>query len=185
MTDERPGASVVLQDPFNFLSRGVQPHSFDRMRAGKSRARILCGAATLLLATPLARRARTDNLLTAHSRIDTLRAQQDSAVCLGFRFGRWKPPLDWHAAGQPLTPDSIHGAQAPNGRGWATQRGGSADSTLMLFPAWWPAGVEVSLATRTPAAGDTVVGRATALVANGNMTPPTTEVHAWRVPCRK
>ena len=167
------------------MSRCAQPHSFERMRTRKSRAHILCGAAALVFAAPLARRARTDTLLTAPTRNETSRAQQDSAVCLGFRFGKWKPPLDWHAAGHPLTPDSIHGAQAPNGRGWATQRGGAADTTLMLFPAWWPAGVDVSLATRTPAAGDTVTGRATALVANGAMTPPTAEVHAWRVPCRK
>jgi hypothetical protein len=55
----------------------------------------------------------------------------------------------------------------------------------MLFPAWWPVGVEVALGTRSPALGDTVSGRATALVADGRREAPTSRVRAWQVPCAR
>ena len=106
-----------------------------------------------------------------------------SAVCLGFAFGRWTPPLDWHAAKHQGVMDSSAVGHAPGGRGWAAGDGEMPDSTLMLYPGWWPVGVTVALPTRSPAAGDTVTGIATALVADGRVRNPTAKVRAWRVPC--
>ena len=103
-------------------------------------------------------------------------------VCLGFAFGAFSPKLDWAKAGHaPIRAGSTE--QAPDGRDWASDQALPNDSSLYLFPAWWPVGVWVELATRAPAPGDTVSGRATALVARGNITPPVARVRAWRVPC--
>lgn len=106
-----------------------------------------------------------------------------SAVCLGFAFGSWTPPLDWHAARQQGSMDSSFVGHAAGGRGVAMGDEVTADSTLMLFPGWWPVGVSVALPTRAPARGDTVSGIATALVADGRVHNPTAKVRAWRVPC--
>lgn len=105
-----------------------------------------------------------------------------SAVCLGFAFGKWSPPLDWHAARHPGALDSSSVGHAPGGRGWASDPT-TTDSTLMLYPGWWPVGVSVALPTRAPARGDTVTGTAIALVADGRVQNPTARVRAWRVPC--
>ena len=103
-------------------------------------------------------------------------------VCLGFAFGAFSPKLDWAKAGHaPIRAGST--VQAPDGRDWASDQALPNDSSLYLFPAWWPVGVWVELATRAPAPGDTVNGRATALVARGDITPPVARVRAWRVPC--
>ena len=102
-------------------------------------------------------------------------------VCLGFAFGPWTPALDWKLAGHGRI-DSTALQRAPTGRDWATA-GTSADTTLLLLPAWWPAGVWVTM-PRTPAPADTIVGRATALVADGRRTAPEAAVRAWRVACR-
>jgi len=103
-------------------------------------------------------------------------------VCLGFAFGSWKPALNWHAAGHGEFPDSSRLQHAPMGRDWA-MNSGDPDSTLMLFPAFWPVGVLVSLPTRSPAAGDTVTGEAIALRADAASEPSRTRVRAWRVTC--
>jgi hypothetical protein len=111
-------------------------------------------------------------------------AKDEPQVCLGFAFGAWTPPLDWRAAGHGAMPDSSRLQRAPSGRDWASDAGaGEPDSLLILFPNWWPAGVRVDLPTRTPAPGDTVVGRAVAFVANGERKSPTSRVRAWRVGC--
>ena len=103
-------------------------------------------------------------------------------VCLGFAFGAFTPKLDWAKAGHaPIRDGSTQ--QAPDGRDWASDQALPNDSSLFLFPSWWPVGVWVELATRAPAPGDTVTGRATALVARGNVTAPVATVRAWRVPC--
>jgi hypothetical protein len=110
----------------------------------------------------------------------------EAAVCLGFSFGPWTPALDWQLAGHGVAMDSSHVPRAPGGRGWAALRAAAAaDTTVMLFPAWWPVGVMVELSTRTPAPGDTVPGRATALIADGGQQAPTSRVRAWQVPCRR
>src|SRR4051812_17542177 len=107
----------------------------------------------------------------------------DSTTCLGFAFGAWTPKLDWRAAGHGVMPDSIHLGQAPAGRGWAEDLKSGRDSVLVLFPAWWPAGVRVDLPNRSLALGDTVRGTATAFIAYGDRSPPTSKVRAWAVPC--
>lgn len=123
-------------------------------------------------------------LLTAHA---VARAQGGSgrpseSVCLGFAFGAFTPKLDWEKAGHaPIRAGSVQ--RAPDGRDWASDQALPNDSSLYLFPAWWPVGVWVELSSRAPAVGDTVEGRATALVARGNITPPVARVRAWRVPC--
>jgi hypothetical protein len=119
----------------------------------------------------------------------TTRAQSsapDSSVCLGFTFGTWTPALDWKAAGHGTRPDSSRLLHAPSGRDWAAGlAGGEPDSLLMLFPAWWPAGVVVDLPSRRPLPGDTVTGRARALIAYGDRPIPTARVRAWQVPCSR
>lgn len=110
-------------------------------------------------------------------------ASADSPVCLGFAFGAFTPKLDWAKAGHAPIRDSSAVQRAPDGRDWATDQAMPNDSSLYLFPSWWPVGVLIELTTRKPAPGDTVSGRATALVARGNITPPTAKVKAWRVPC--
>lgn len=110
------------------------------------------------------------------------RSESHESVCLGFSFGVWTPALDWRAAGHLVALDSARASAAPGAQGWAAPV--DSTRTLILFPGWWPAGVTVNLSTRTPATGDTVFGRATALVANGGVQPPTSGVRAWRVPCR-
>ena len=111
-------------------------------------------------------------------------AHDEESVCLGFSFGTWTPALDWRGAGHGEMPSAGVLPHAPSGRDWATDAGaGQADSLLILYPAWWPAGIRVDLPTRTPAVGDTVTGKATAFVANGAVTPPVAKVRAWRVRC--
>jgi hypothetical protein len=113
-------------------------------------------------------------------------SSRDDAVCLGFAFGEWTPKLDWKAAGHAVAPPRDSADRAPGGRDWASSPdAGATDSTLMLFPRWWPVGVVVTLPTRAPAAGDTVTGRAVALVPRFDTEAPTTRVRAWRVACRR
>ncbi|NUS97563.1 MAG: hypothetical protein HOQ11_09160 [Gemmatimonadaceae bacterium] len=105
------------------------------------------------------------------------------AVCLGFAFGPFTPKLDWEKAGHRPVRDSSALQHAPAGRDWAADIATRRDSVLYLFPAWWPVGVLVEVPNRAPAYGDTVSGRATALVARGDLEPPVAKVRAWRVPC--
>lgn len=104
-------------------------------------------------------------------------------VCFGFAFGAWSPPLDWRAAGHGDRPDSSKLVHAPAGRDWAAEGSAPRDTALMLYPAWWPVGVLVEIPARRIVEGDTVTGRASALVADGRLRAPTAVVRAWRVPC--
>lgn len=135
-------------------------------------ARLVPPATLLVLLVAPAARAQDGDAAS----VDT------SAVCLGFAFGKWSPPLDWHAARHQGALDSSWVGHAPGGRGWASDPT-TTDSTLMLYPGWWPVGVSVALPTRAPARGDTVTGTAIALVADGRVQNPTARVRAWRVPC--
>ncbi|MGQ0642129.1 MAG: hypothetical protein ACT4P6_15380 [Gemmatimonadaceae bacterium] len=107
----------------------------------------------------------------------------DAAQCFGFSFGAWNPPLDLRTAGHDTEPSTATQIKAPGGRDWAASDVTPNDTTLLLFPAWWPAGVQV-IFSRRPTATDTVAGRAMALVADGRATPPRATMRAWRVPCR-
>lgn len=142
-----------------------------------SASRALASAAALLTL------GTASSALRAQDTGDRDAARDTSAVCLGFAFGSWTPALDWHAAKHVGTMDSSWVGHAPGGRGWAAGDDASTDSTLMLYPGWWPVGVAVALPTRSPARGDTVNGIATALVADGRVRNPTARVRAWRVPC--
>lgn len=135
---------------------------------------VVAAAASAVLVSPMiAARAQ-----------DTARPPaSEPAVCLGFAFGPFTPKLDWAKAGHAPIHDSSAVPRAPDGRDWASDVAMPNDSSLYLFPSWWPVGVWVELSTRTPAPGDTATGRATALVARGNITPPVAAVKAWRVPC--
>lgn len=109
-------------------------------------------------------------------------APADAAQCLGFAFGRWTPDLDARAAGHaPFAPGAA--PQAPHGRDWAAAVESGRDTTLMLFPGWWPAGVHVRLPARRPVVGDTVRATAYALVADGRVRAPTAPVRVWTVRC--
>ena len=133
-------------------------------------------ALALLAALALPRQARAQ---------EGAPAAEDGPVCLGFAFGPWKPKLDWKGVGHAAIPAGAPRDSAPGNRDWAAPPGGvGADSALLLVPRWWPAGVSVALPTRAPAVGDTVVGRAVALVPRGDVEAPATWVRAWRVPCR-
>ena len=137
-------------------------------------AAIAAIAAVVALVLPNAARAQDS----------TVAPRADESVCLGFAFGAWTPKLDWKAAGHAPITKRFEEDQTPEGRDWAAPSV-AGDTALMLFPRWWPAGVAVALPTRTPAVGDTIVGRATALVPGPNMDAPVSRVRAWRVPCRR
>src|SRR6476620_1590518 len=117
----------------------------------------------------------------------SLRAQASTGddVCFGFSFGTWNPPLDWRAAGHGDPPSEKSLQRSPTGRDWAADLPTGRDSTLVLFPAWWPAGVAVVLPRAALALGDTVHGEAIALVADFRKQPPKAPVTARRVPCHR
>lgn len=117
-------------------------------------------------------------------------AQVPSAApdeCFGFAFGTWDPPLK--SASSTYSPGYDPTVSAPAGspRSWAARApmsdssGAAADSVLLLFPPWWPAGVAIQW---TAQRGDTLLGTATAMVADGRVKNPRTAVRALHVACR-
>lgn len=132
-------------------------------------------ASTLLLAC-LFRPALAQSAQPSHG--------SEPAECFGFAFGSWTPALDWQMAGHGSPVDSALVPRAPNGRGWAAiDVEPQSDSTLLLFPPWWPAGISVKLTNKFASSHDTIAGRAIALVADGRKRPPTSSVRLWQVPC--
>jgi hypothetical protein len=113
------------------------------------------------------------------------RPERGSGECYRFMFGEWSPPLDAKAAGHAPFPPDASLPHAPGGRDWAFSDSTVHDMQLMLYPSFWPAGVNVrfSHAPRTPR--DTVHGRAFALVADGRVQSPEADALAWLVPCRR
>ena len=107
--------------------------------------------------------------------------------CFGFSFGKWEPALK--SASSTYSPGYDPTSSAPSGapRSWAMRSptsdsaGAPADSVLLLFPPWWPAGVAIHW---TAQRGDTLFGAATAMVADGRVKNPVAAVRALRVPCR-
>ena len=114
-------------------------------------------------------------------------ASRDTAdynYCLGFAFGSWSPPLDLKAAGHNPIVDTAHFTRAPGGRDWAASGATAAgDSTILLFPIWWPAGVVIVLEHIPMSTADTARGKATALVADGRNASPTSNIRAWQKHC--
>jgi hypothetical protein len=128
--------------------------------------------------------AATLAALAGAARAQAAVSAAEAATCYGFSFGLWTPPLDWHASGHEGTRESIAVSLASGGRAWADElTNPDANGTMLLFPSWWPVGVSVALPAGALAAGDTVDGRATALVGNGYATPSRAAVRAWLVPC--
>lgn len=107
--------------------------------------------------------------------------------CFGFTFGRWEPSLK--SASSIYSPGYDPTSSAPPGAppSWAARTptndssGAPADSVLLLFPSWWPAGVAIQWSAQH---GDTLIGLARALVADGRLKNPESPVRALRVPCR-
>jgi hypothetical protein len=107
-----------------------------------------------------------------------------STACLRFTFGTWSPALNWKAAGHATVLDSLRIDRAPDGRAWAGPAGNAAgDTVLVLYPAFWPAGVALSFDARTLQPGDTATARATAFVADARVPSSVTSARVWRVPC--
>ena len=107
--------------------------------------------------------------------------------CYRFAFGSWNPPLKTVANRYNPGTDPTSGAAPGTPRDWAaraptTPPAGSAkaDSVLLLFPSWWPSGVSIDWKDTR---GDTLVGVAHALVADGRVEPPVTSVRGIRIPC--
>ena len=107
--------------------------------------------------------------------------------CFGFKFGSWDPALKSVASNYNPGYDPVGSAPAGSPRDWAARipNGKSetaADSVLLLFPAWWPAGVAIEW---TEQRGDTLIGKARALVADGRVKNPVTAVRGIHVACRR
>ncbi len=110
--------------------------------------------------------------------------RDETPTCLRFTFGAWTPALDWQTAGHRGALDSLHVDRTPEGRGWAAPSAARAtDTVLVLFPSFWPAGVSLEFDPRALSASDTVVGKATALVADARKASPISRARVWRVPC--
>ena len=108
----------------------------------------------------------------------------DLDYCLGFTFNSWTPPLDLKEAGHDPNVDTTRFMHAPHGRDWATSgTKAEGDTTIVLFPMWWPPGVVISLEHVPASKADTVRGTAMALVADGRRASPTTKVRAWQKRC--
>lgn len=108
--------------------------------------------------------------------------------CLRFRFGTWTPVLDWKRSGHPSAPDSVRLPRTASGQAWAvgastTSSAIAGDTTLVLYPGFWPAGVSISFDPRAFVANDTVTGLARAFVADASQPTSTTRATLWRVPC--
>ena len=108
--------------------------------------------------------------------------------CFGFTFGTWEPSLK--SAASTYNPGYDPKGSAPTGapRDWAARvpNGRTADtpsdSVLILFPGWWPAGVAIEWKEQH---GDTLVGIARALVADGRLKNPVSTVRGMHVPCAR
>jgi hypothetical protein len=111
-------------------------------------------------------------------------AKSSDEQCFGFAFGTWTPALDWKQAGHGAPVDTSHVPHAPNGFGWAVDANDAGlDSSLIVFPSWWPAGVVITLSRKPSTPADTVLGGAVAMVADGRKTPPHAQVRAWQKSC--
>jgi hypothetical protein len=132
-------------------------------------------------------RAMAIALLTYGASFASAQTPAPPDECFRFNFGKWDPPLK--SASSTYSPGYDPTTSAPPGspRSWAARTpagnasGAPADSVLLLFPAWWPAGVSIRW---TAQHGDTLIGVATAMVADGRVKNPETSVRALHVSCR-
>jgi len=111
--------------------------------------------------------------------------RSEAPECYGFAFGKWTPALDWERSGHGSVLDSARVPRAPNGRAWAASNIEiRSDSSLLLFPPWWPAGVLVVFKAKPASLRDTVAGIATAFVADARKQASTSSIRGWLVPCQ-
>ena len=114
--------------------------------------------------------------------------------CWKFAFGEWTPALNWTGAGHAGAADStalvVHRirdsvyardrrATRTDAMSWERTSHGML---LLLFPAWWPAGVEVTFDSAL-VEGREMLGTAVAMVANASRAPSTARARAWQVAC--
>ncbi len=104
---------------------------------------------------------------------DASRSAAPPGACYGFSFGKWIPPLDSARRTPSATP-------APSGGGIGDAT--STDSTLVLFPPWWPVGIGVRFDAPI-GSRDTLDGTAYAFVSDGRLPVPSARVRAWRKRC--
>lgn len=136
---------------------------------GKSRARIAACAGLFVLTAATAQAQD---------------ASRDNDTCLRFTFGAWTPALDWKSAGHYGTPERVAVERTAEGRAYAAPvQAFGADTVLLLYPSFWPVGVALAFDPRGLAVGDTVIGKATALVADARTPSPVSKARVWRVPC--
>jgi hypothetical protein len=141
-----------------------------------ARSRLGTTVATVIVMVVFLAIARDARAQTA----DTL----DLDYCLGFSFSTWTPPLDLKQAGHDPSVDTSRFLRAPHGRDWATSgTKAEGDTTIVLFPIWWPPGVVISLEHVPASNTDTVRGKAMALVADARAKSPTTNIRAWQKRC--
>lgn len=140
-----------------------------RFFADSRRALLILAAAAILLPQRLAH-AQDSSAAPTHPTPNE---------CFRFAFGAWSTPLDWRTAGHRGATQPSDSAEP---RGDASRSGTDKLGDIVLYPSWWPVGVYVDLDT-TRTQGDTLLGTATAFVANGNVAVPTAPVRAWRVLC--
>lgn len=127
--------------------------------------------------------------------VATSGAQEAPVACLRVGFGTWTPPLAWSAAGHGDSAarvgardralrDSVYdGAATATGREEMKWMEGGRQ--LILYPPWWPVGVVIAFerSALTLARGDTIVGAATALVADAGRPPPRATARVVRAGC--
>ena len=114
--------------------------------------------------------------------------------CWKFAFGEWAPALDWAGAGHAGAADSTALAvrrirdsvfardQRATRTDAMTWERTSQGMLLLLYPAWWPAGVEVTFDS-TLAGGREMLGMAVAMVANASRPASRSRARAWQVAC--
>jgi hypothetical protein len=121
---------------------------------------------------------------------------ESPGLCWRFSFGEWTPALDWSRAGHwgradstaasiRRIRDSVYAkdsvAAKNNAMTWFRNESGAM--TLLLYPTWWPAGIQVTFDS-TLAGGREMSGTAIALVASGARAPSKARARAWQAGCR-
>jgi hypothetical protein len=117
-----------------------------------------------------------------------------ASPCWRFSFGEWTPPLDWarsgHAGDASSTASAVRRirdsvfardsvASASNAMTFEkTARG----AILVLYPPWWPAGVEVTFDS-TLADGKEMLGTGIAMVADARNPASRAPARAWQISC--
>lgn len=132
--------------------------------------------------------------LTSTAMAQVAQSNGQPSPCWRFAFGDWSPPLDWSRAGHPgdagatanairRIRDSVFArdtvASASNAM---TMERTARGAMLILYPPWWPAGVEVTFDS-TLAGGKEMLGTATALVADAGRAASRARARAWQIAC--